>query len=62
MVPLLICTFIQRDPFLYQVSSKSHKGFRRSCKEKAFFKEKAKPRGCDYFENDGTGFPLQYAV
>jgi hypothetical protein len=46
-VPLIICTSTQCDLSLYQVSSKSPKGLRRSCKDKVFFKEKAKSRGCN---------------
>jgi hypothetical protein len=46
---------------MYQVSSKSLKGFRRSCEDKFLFKEKVKFRDCNSFRNNRTGLPLQYA-
>jgi hypothetical protein len=45
---------------MYQVSSKSPKGFRKSYKNKVFFKENCKSRGLNSLINNWTGLPLQY--
>jgi hypothetical protein len=46
---------------LYQDSSKFPNGFRRTCKNKVFFKENVKSRGHNSLKNNWTGLPLQYA-
>jgi hypothetical protein len=35
--------------------------FKRSSKDKVFFKEKAKFRGCNSYKKDWKGFPFYYA-